>query len=87
MRRDAPRYLESARKLVEARVHFERQITAQPYDAQATKQAFLIWQASADRFLAQISDPLVEALGQISPEGRQKLVASRRRAQQGLRIP
>jgi hypothetical protein len=40
MRRDAPRYVESARKLVEARTHLERQITAQPYDAAATKQAF-----------------------------------------------
>jgi hypothetical protein len=87
MRRDAPRYLESARKLVEARTLLERQITAQPYDAEATKQAFKTWQASADRFLSQIGDSLVEALGQVSPEGRQKLVASRRRAQQGLRIP
>ena len=87
MRRNAPRYIESARKLAEARVALERQITAQPYDAAATKQAFLMWQVSANRFFSEIGDSLIEALGQVSPEGRQKLVASRHKAQQGLRIP
>jgi hypothetical protein len=87
MRRDAPRYIESARRLAEARAILERQITAQPYDVAATRKAFLAWQVSADRFLSQIGDSLVEALGQVSPEGRQKLVASRRKAQAGLRIP
>jgi hypothetical protein len=87
MRRDAPRYAESARKLGEARTALERQIAADPYDAAATKQAFVAWQASSAHFLSDVSDPLIEALGQVSPEGRQKLVASRHKAQQGLRIP
>jgi len=87
MRRDAPRYVQSALELSRARNALERQIMAQPYDAAATKQAFVAWQESGDRFLVDISDSLVEALGRVSPEGRQKLVASRHRAQQGLRIP
>src|SRR6185437_3653581 len=40
MRRDAPRYLESARQLVQARAALEHQITAQPFDAVAAKEAF-----------------------------------------------
>jgi Heavy-metal resistance len=87
MRRDASHYLESARQLSEARAALERQITAQPYDKAATKQAFAAWQASANRFLSDIGDPLIEALGQVSPEGRQRLVASRHKSQAGLRIP
>ena len=87
MRRDAPRYLESARKLAEARNALERQIVADPYDTVATQRSFAVWQASATQFLSDISDPLIEALGHVSPEGRQKLVASRHRSQQGLRTP
>jgi Heavy-metal resistance len=87
MRRDAPRYLESARKLADARAQLERQITAQQFDEPAVKQAFAVWQASADRLFNDIGHTLVEALGQVSPEGRQKLVANRRKARQGFRTP
>ena len=87
MRRDAPRYLESARKLADARAQLERLITAQQYDEPAVKQAFAVWQASADRLFDDIGRTLVEALGQVSPEGRQKLVANRRKARQGFHTP
>jgi|KBSSwiStaDraftv2_1062776.scaffolds.fasta_scaffold00363_8 uncharacterized membrane protein len=87
MRRDAPRYLESAQQLVQARAALEHQITAQPFDAVAAKEAFARWQATANRFLADVGDPLIEALSEVSPEGRQRLIASRHKAQQGLRIP
>ena len=81
MKRDAPRYLGAARKVGEARAALERQLTAQPYDEVATKQAFTTWQDSANRLLSDIRDPLIEALDQVSPEGRQKLVANRRKTQ------
>jgi len=87
MRRDAPGYLESARKLAQSRAALEHQITAQPFDVAATRAAFDAWQVSANRFLSDVSDPLIEALGQISAEGRQRLIASRHKAQQGLRVP
>jgi hypothetical protein len=87
MRRDAPRYLESARKLADARAQLERQITAQQFDEPAVKQAFAVWQASADRLLDDIGSTLVDALGQVSPEGRQKLVANRRKARQEFHTP
>jgi succinate dehydrogenase/fumarate reductase flavoprotein subunit len=87
MRRDAARYVESARELADARAALERQIMAEPYDAAATKQAFNAWQTSGSRFLSDVSDPLIEALGKVSQEGRQKLVASRRKSQPGLRVP
>jgi hypothetical protein len=87
MRGDAPRYLESARKLADARAQLERQITAQQFDEPAVKQAFAVWQASADRLFDDIGTTLVKALGQVSPEGRQKLVENRRKAQQGFHTP
>jgi hypothetical protein len=87
MRRDAPHYLESARKLADARAQLERQVTAQQFNEPAARQAFALWQASANRFFDDIGSTLVEALAHVSPEGRQKLVANRRKAQQGFRTP
>jgi hypothetical protein len=87
MQRDAPRYVDSARKLAEARAALERQIAAQPYEEAAARQAFADWQVAGDRFLSDVSQPLMEALGQVSPAGRQKLVANRHKSRQGLRNP
>jgi len=87
MRREAPRYVDSALNLARARSELERQLAADPYDAAAVKQAFAEWQAQGTQFLSDIRDPLIDAFGQVSPEGRQKLIASRRKSQQGLRIP
>lgn len=78
MRHDAPRYVEAAHQLEAARDQLERQITAEPYNPAAVRQALAAWQLSWDRFMGDIGDPLVDALAQVSPEGRRKLVAVRR---------
>lgn len=87
MRRESPHVAESVRQIAEARRALGRQIMAEPYDAKATRDAMAAWQASWNHFFEQISNPLVDALGQISPEGRQKLVDERRKARSELRRP
>lgn len=87
MRRESPNIAESVRQMAEVRRALGRQILAEPYDAKATRDAMMAWQASWNHFFDQISNPLVDALGQISPEGRQKLVDERRKARGELRRP
>jgi Heavy-metal resistance len=87
IRRDAPRYAASARAFGQARRALERQILAQPFDRDAAREALAAWQASWNRFLDDFGGPLVDALAQVSPEGRQKLIAARRRASSDPQTP
>jgi len=74
IRRDAPRYLESAR-LKAARLALHRQIVSDRFNTDATRKA---WRAAWNRFFDDFDDTLVDALAHISPEGRQKLTSERR---------
>ncbi|HUC18500.1 MAG TPA: periplasmic heavy metal sensor [Acetobacteraceae bacterium] len=85
--RDAARYAKSARELFEARSTLQRQVTAEHYNQKATMLALEAWQASWNRFVDDFGKTLVEALGQVSPEGRRRLVAERRQAEIRLRVP
>ena len=78
MRRDAPQYLESARQLREARQELRRQITADHVSQEEVRQALATWQTAWDHFVGDVRGPLAEALAQVSPEGRRKLIAERR---------
>lgn len=75
--RDAPRFAQTRQQLGAARAELVRQVVADPYDKNATGQALLAWKAAWDSFAADFSDTLVDALGQVSPEGRRKLIAGR----------
>jgi hypothetical protein len=44
-------------------------------------QAFTAWQASWNQLTNALQGPLVDALGQVSPESRRKLVNQRRRVE------
>jgi hypothetical protein len=57
----------------------------EPYNADTVRQAFANWQTSWNKFLDAAAGTLVEALGQVSPEGRQRLVAERKKAR--VRVP
>ncbi len=87
MRSESPNIAESVRQIAEARRAVGRQILAEPYDPKATRDAMAAWQASWNHFFEQVSGPLVDALGKISPEGRKKLVDERRKARNELRKP
>ena len=75
--RDAPRFAQTRQQLGAARAELVRQVVADPYDKQATSQALAAWKTAWDSFAADFSDTLVDALGQVSPEGRRKLIAGR----------
>jgi uncharacterized membrane protein len=75
MRRDASKFATSSQQLREAREQLEAQISAEPFNPTATRQALSATQGAWDRFIDQFSDTLVEGLAQVSPEGRRKLMA------------
>jgi uncharacterized membrane protein len=77
MTRGAPLYAQSAKQLAGARFALERQIVAEPFDRQAVHNAFVAWQQSWNRLFDNVDDTLIEALAQVSPEGRRKLIAQR----------
>ncbi len=87
IRRGVPRYAQAGLQLQAAREDLESKITAVQFDPQAVHQAFVAWQASWNRFVSVFEDTLVDALAQLSPEGRQRLVRERREVQAGLRAP
>jgi uncharacterized membrane protein len=73
-RREAPRLTSSNQHLREARQELERQIVADPFNPTATRQALQATQVALNHYLDDIGAPLVEALGQVSPQGRRKLI-------------
>jgi uncharacterized membrane protein len=75
MRGDAAQYAQAAQQLRDARQELNRQLVAEPFNPEATRRAFHDFQMAWDHFLNDFSTPLVDALAQISPEGRRKLMA------------
>ncbi|MHB8813315.1 MAG: periplasmic heavy metal sensor [Steroidobacteraceae bacterium] len=76
--RDGPQVAEEAQRVSAARGVLESRIEAEPFDPAATRQAYDAWHESADRFLDQFRDTLVDALAQVSPQGRRRLIAHTR---------
>jgi len=76
--RGGPRYGQSAAQVAAARRALARQIAADPFDPRATSQALAVWRTSWDRFVDNLSGPLIDALAAISPQGRRRLVDARR---------
>lgn len=74
---DQPHFAEAAKKSAEARVELVKQITTDPFDSQAAQRALDNWRASWNVFMTDFDGPLVHALAQVSPEGRQKLMRQR----------
>jgi uncharacterized membrane protein len=77
IKRDASHYAEDWQRLKTARRDLRRQVTAEDFDQQRVRQAFATWQTEWNRFFNDFSGTLAEALAQVSPEGRRKLVAER----------
>jgi len=75
MRRDAPHLEKSVIELRRARLELDRQIAADPFSPQETREALLATERAWDHFVEDFSGTLVDALGQVSPEGRRKLIS------------
>ncbi|HUB16133.1 MAG TPA: periplasmic heavy metal sensor [Acetobacteraceae bacterium] len=78
IKRNAPQYVPSLRQLTAARRALQDDIVAQHYDPAAVEQALSAWQGAWNRFFGDFDHTLVDALAQVSPEGRRKLIATRR---------
>ncbi|HTU56081.1 MAG TPA: periplasmic heavy metal sensor [Acetobacteraceae bacterium] len=87
IRRDAPRYEAAALRLREARRELGLQIAAEPFNQDGVRQALATWRTTWNSFFDDFSGTLVEALAQVSPQGRRKLVAERQAARDGLSPP
>jgi uncharacterized membrane protein len=78
IRRDVPRYAQSARELALARQALQRAVTADPFDQDKARQALAAWRKASGQFMDQFGDTLIDALAQVSPDGRRRLVSERR---------
>lgn len=84
--KEEPRYARAVRKVTEARREMLKQMSADPYDPVATLAALSAMQSAWTEFMDAIGGPLVDAIGQISPEGRRTVVADQK-AKGILRVP
>ena len=84
--KEEPRYARAVRKVTEARQEMLKQMSADPYDPVATLAALSAMQSAWTEFMDAIGGPLVDAIGQISPEGRRTVVADQK-AKGILRVP
>lgn len=75
IRRDAPRFTVSVMELRRARQELDRQIVADPFNPEAARQALSATQTAWNQFLGDFSGTLIDALSQVSPEGRRKLIS------------
>ena len=84
--KEEPRYAQAVMKVTEARQEMLKQVSADPYDPVATLTALSAMQGAWTEFMDAIGGPLVDAIGQISPEGRRTMVADQK-AKGILRVP
>lgn len=84
--KEEPRYARAVRKVTEARQEMLKQMSADPYDPVATLAALSATQSAWTEFMDAIGGPLVDAIGQISPEGRRKVLGDQN-AKGILRVP
>lgn len=79
VRRDAPQYVGAGREIGAARRELEQALAAEPYDKAKAHQAFARWHAAWNQYVDKLGGTLIDAMSQVSPEGRRKLIAMRRR--------
>lgn len=77
IRSGAPRYIEAARRLLDARRALGQEITAEPFSPEGVQQALASWRQAWNGFFDAFSGTLVDALAKVSPDGRRKLIADR----------
>ena len=87
LRAERPRFAAAAMALAHSREALTDQIVAPHIDPAATHAALLAWRGDWIRFTDAFSGPLIDALAKISPDGRRRLVAERRRDAPSLKTP
>lgn len=84
MRNDAPHFADAAQQLAAARRAVEQQVVAESFDADAVHQALSRWRLAQNSFFEAFSDPLVDALARVSPDGRRRLIAGQEAERVGV---
>jgi uncharacterized membrane protein len=77
MQRAGPRLAAAAKDVGDDRRSVKAALEADPYDKEAAKRALAAWRVSGNRFLDEFGDTLIDALAEVSPEGRRKVVENR----------
>lgn len=75
IQRDASRYRQAEQQLRDARRALRYQVEAERFDPAGTRKALTAWRAAWNHFMDSFEGPLVDALAQVSPDGRRDLVA------------
>lgn len=75
IRRDLPHFTGSVIEMRRARHELDRQIVAEPFNPAAARQALSATQTAWNHFLDDFGGTLIDALSQVSPDGRRKLVS------------
>lgn len=75
IRRDAPHFAASIGQLRQARQELDRQIVAEPFSPVAARQALSTTQTAWNHFMDDFGGTLIDALSQVSPQGRRKLIS------------
>lgn len=76
--RDAPDFDEADGKLAEARRTVLLQIASPRFDQSATRSALINLRARWTTFSDEFREPLIQALAEVSPDGRRRLVSPSR---------
>lgn len=85
--KDEPKYAQTVKRLTRARQEMLKQISADPYDPVATLAAVSSMKSAWTEFMDAIDGPLVDAIGEVSLEGRRKAVADQKQANGNLSVP
>jgi len=76
MTREAPHYIAEAQQLGLYRDGIIRIILSEPFDPAAARSEISAWREAWFGFTKTFGDALVDAMSQISPQGRRELLAS-----------
>jgi len=84
VQRDKSRNAEAERAIVASRDALETDLASEPFNPARAKVAVADTREALDRFIDSFSATVIDALGQLSPAGRKKLVALRRERLEAL---
>ncbi|MFN3320068.1 MAG: periplasmic heavy metal sensor [Allorhizobium sp.] len=76
--KEEPRYAQAVKRFTQAREEALNQISANPYDPVSTLMALSAMQSAWAEFMDTISGPVVDAIGEVSTEGRRRAVADQK---------
>jgi uncharacterized membrane protein len=87
IRRDAPQYTDAVQKLMVARREIDRKMAEEQFDRDGMRADLVAWRAAWNQFFDDFTGTIIDAVAQISPEGRRDLVVEHQSARPGTLAP